>query len=245
MTQKTVFITGASRGIGFSTAKLLAENGYNVAVGFYKNEALAKKLCNDICANGMNAVPFLIDVSDENSVCNAVANVTKTFGNIDALVNNAGIAEVKMFADITEDLWAKMLDTNLSGAYRVCRAVLPQMVHKKCGAVVNISSMWGQTGASCEVHYSAAKGGVIALSKALAKEYAPCNIRVNCVCPGAVDTDMLSSFSAEDKKALCEEIPLGRLGTGNDIAKAVKFLLSEDAEYITGQVLGVNGGMVI
>ena len=167
------------------------------------------------------------------------------FGRIDVLVNNAGVSQQKLFTDITDEDWQEMISTNLTGVFNTCREGAKYMISQKSGSIVNISSMWGQVGASCEVHYSASKAGVIGLTKALAKELAPSNIRVNCVCPGVVMTDMMKDFSDEDISCLTEETPLMRLGSPKNIADAVAFLCSDRADFITGQVLGVNGGFVI
>ena len=161
------------------------------------------------------------------------------------LINNAGIAQQKLFTDITNEDWNAMVGVNLSGVFYCCRAALPYMIRQKAGSIVNVSSMWGICGASCEAHYSAVKAGVIGLTKALAKEEGPSGITVNCVAPGVIDTDMMASFTAEDKAALAEETPVGRLGTAEEVAKLLLYLAGEDAGYITGQVFGVNGGLVI
>ncbi|MEG1406900.1 MAG: SDR family oxidoreductase, partial [Ruthenibacterium sp.] len=180
-----------------------------------------------------------------NSVAAAFDAITNTFGAPDILINNAGIAQQKLFTDITEAEWDTMMNTNAKGAFLCCKAALPHMIRQKWGRIVNISSMWGQVGASCEVHYSAAKAAVIGLTKALAKEEAPSGITVNCVAPGVIETDMMATFSAEDKAALAAETPLERLGSAEDIAGATAFLASDAAAFITGQVIGVNGGLVI
>ena len=164
---------------------------------------------------------------------------------VDVLVSNAGIAQQKLFTDITPEEWQRMLDVNLTGAFNLCQLALPGMIRRKAGRILTVSSMWGQTGGSCEVHYSAAKAGLIGLTKALAKEEGPSGITVNCVAPGVIDTDMMASFTAEDKAALAEETPVGRLGTAEEVAKLLLYLAGEDAGYITGQVFGVNGGLVI
>ena len=184
-------------------------------------------------------------MSDPEAVNLTTKKIKEDFGRIDLLVCNAGIAQQKLFTDITDSDWNHMLGTNLTGVFNMCRAVIPEMVRKKEGKIINVSSMWGQTGASCEVHYSAAKAGVIGLTKALAKELAPSGITVNAVAPGVISTDMLSGFSQAELEQLRQEIPLGRLGTPQDVADAVAFLSSEGASYITGQVLAVNGGIVI
>ena len=169
----------------------------------------------------------------------------QALGRVDVLVSNAGIAQQKLFTDITPEEWQRMLDVNLTGAFNLCQLALPGMIRRKAGRILTVSSMWGQTGGSCEVHYSAAKAGLIGLTKALAKEEGPSGITVNCVAPGVIDTDMMASFTAEDKAALAEETPVGRLGTAEEVAKLLLYLAGEDAGYITGQVFGVNGGLVI
>ena len=161
------------------------------------------------------------------------------------LINNAGIAESALFTDVTDEMWKRMLDTNLSGAFYASRAVLPNMISKKRGVILNVSSMWGQVGASCEVHYSAAKAGLIGMTKALAKEVGPSGIRVNCVSPGVIDTDMNANLSDSDIEALKNETPLERIGNATDIAEALLFLASDKASFITGQDIGVNGGLII
>ena len=166
-------------------------------------------------------------------------------GRTDEPLCEAGIAQVKLFTDTTDEDWRRMMAVDLDGAFYTCRAVLPGMIHRKYGRILLVSSMWGQTGGSCEVHYSAAKAGLIGLTKALAKEEGPSGITVNCVAPGVIDTDMMASFTAEDKAALAEETPVGRLGTAEEVAKLLLYLAGEDAGYITGQVFGVNGGLVI
>ena len=171
--------------------------------------------------------------------------VEQALGRVDVLVSNAGIAQQKLFTDITPEEWQHMLDVNLSGAFHLCQLALPGMIRRKQGRILTVSSMWGQTGGSCEVHYSAAKAGLIGLTKALAKEEGPSGITVNCVAPGVIETDMMAAFTAEDKAALAEETPVGRLGTPEEVAKLLVFLAGEDAGYITGQVFGVNGGLVI
>ena len=171
--------------------------------------------------------------------------VDDALGEPDILVNNAGIAAQKLFTDVTADEWDEMMAVHVRGAFLCCRAALPHMIRQKWGRIINIASMWGQVGASCEVPYSAAKAALIGLTKALAKEEGPSGVTVNCIAPGAVDTDMMAGFSAQDREALCEETPLCRLGTPQDIAAAAAFLASEQAGFITGQVLGVNGGFVV
>lgn len=245
MKQKSAIVTGGAVGIGSAVVRRLAGDGYGVIFTFRSHKDEASALAGDLAGAGADAVPVRCDVSDPGD-CLKVAQICEDrFGTITALVNNAGIAQQKLFTDITGGDWDRMIGCDLGGAFYMSRAALPVMIRAKAGAVVNIASMWGETGASCEVHYSAAKAGVIGMTKALAKEVAPSGIRVNCVSPGCVDTAMMSGFSAADIDALCEEIPLGRIARPEEIASAVSFLLSDDASYITGQVLGVNGGMVI
>ena len=192
-----------------------------------------------------NVKAYKCDISDAESVNAVVRAVLKDRKTVDVLVNNAGIAQQKLFTDITDEDWSRMIGVNLSGAFYFTRAVLPSMINEKSGRIINITSMWGETGGSCEVHYSAAKAGLIGMTKALAKETGLSGICVNAVSPGVIETDMMSGFSEADKEALREEIPLSRLGSVEDVANAVAFLCSEKASYITGQVISVNGGIVI
>lgn len=243
---KTVLITGASRGIGAQTALYFAEHGYDVAVHYNKSEAQAKAVQEQARAFGVRAELIRADVSDSAQVNAMVQDVLQTFEQIDVLVNNAGTAQQKLLTDVTDKDWQEMLGVNLTGVFHCCRAVLAQMVRAHSGAVVNISSMWGVAGASCEAHYSAAKGGVIALTKALAKEAGPSGVRVNCVCPGVIMTEMNSRLDRAALDALKEETPLCRLGTALDVAKAVYFLSDgELSPFITGQILGVDGGFIV
>lgn len=239
---RCAIITGASRGIGRQIANRLAYDGFDLALIYNNSEAEAISLLNEIKCN---ARIYKCNISDSNQVNTTIEMIKKDFESISVLVNNAGIAQQKLFTDITDKDWDKMISTNLSGAFYFSRAVLPEMIKKKNGKIINITSMWGETGGSCEVHYSAAKAGIIGLTKALAKEVGLSGITVNAVSPGVIKTDMLSSFSESELEALKEEIPLNRLGTVEDVANAVSFLASEGADYITGQVLSVNGGIVI
>ena len=243
--RKTALITGASRGIGRAAAELFAEHGYNVAINYRSSRAQAEELREALEKKGAAVLCVGADVSARAEVDEMINLTVSRFGGIDVLVNNAGIAQQKLFTDITQGDWNAMLNTNLGGAFNCCQAVLPHMLHKKAGHIVNLSSIWGITGASCEVHYSAAKAAVIGLTKALAKELGPSNIQVNCVAPGVIDTDMLAGFTKEDLKALEDETPLMRLGTPRDVARAIYFLSSDESSFITGQVLSPNGGFVI
>lgn len=245
MRSGTVLITGASRGIGRATALKFAENGYNVLIQYLNSKQAAESLCDEIAALGADASTFCADVSDSEQVKALVGETQNRFGHIDVLINNAGIAQSKLFTDITDEDWDRMMSVNVRSMFYTCRAVLPEMIRRKSGTIVNISSMWGQVGGSCEVHYSAAKAAVIGLTKALAKEVALSGIRVNCVAPGIIQTDMLSGFTADDLEAMRDETPLQRLGQAQDVARAVYFLASEESSFITGQVLAPNGGIVI
>lgn len=241
---KTVAVTGGTRGIGRETVKLFAREGYRVAFLYLNSDDKAQELVDEVKEYG-DVMAVKCDVSDLSQVESAFNKIRSEFGRIYALVNNAGIAQQKLFTDITAQEWERMMGVNAGGVFNCCRAVLPDMIHEKNGRIINISSMWGQVGASCEVHYSASKAAVIGLTKALAKEVGPSGITVNCIAPGVIDTDMMSTFPDDVKKELADETPLCRLGTSSDVAKAVLFLTGDGASFITGQVIGVNGGMVI
>ncbi len=238
---RTVLISGGDRGIGAAAARAFYAAGYRVAVLYHTHADAAAALEKEL--PGCTVVQC--DVASRASCELAFHTVEQAVGRVDVLVSNAGIAQQKLFTDITPEEWQRMLDVNLTGAFNLCQLALPGMIRRKNGRILTVSSMWGQTGGSCEVHYSAAKAGLIGLTKALAKEEGPSGITVNCVAPGVIDTDMMASFTAEDKAALAEETPVGRLGTADEVAKLLVFLAGEDAGYITGQVFGVNGGLVI
>lgn len=238
-------ITGASRGIGRAIALRLARDGYTIALNYRADEQAAQATAQILQALGTDGVLCKADVTDEQAVRGMVQAIEKQYGHIDLLVNNAGIAEQALFTDLTSDRWRHMMDVHVNAAFYTCSAVLPGMIRRHSGCIINIASMWGQVGASCEVHYSTAKAALIGMTKALAKEVGPSGIRVNCVSPGAVDTDMMAGFSPEDRSAIADETPLGRLGKPEEIAAAVSFLASSDAAFVTGQVISPNGGMVI
>ena len=238
---RCVLISGGDRGIGAAAARAFWQAGYRVAVLYHTHAEAAEAL--EKALPGLLAVQC--DVASRASCEVAFHTVEQAVGHVDVLVSNAGIAQQKLFTDITPEEWQHMLDVNLSGAFHLCQLALPGMIRRKAGRILTVSSMWGQTGGSCEVHYSAAKAGLIGLTKALAKEEGPSGITVNCVAPGVIDTDMMAAFTAEDKAALAEETPVGRLGSADEVAQLLVFLAGESAGYITGQVFGVNGGLVI
>lgn len=242
---KTVLITGAATGIGRETARRFAAEGCNIVVHYYKSEMAAQKLLEELKARHATAIPIQADIRDGAAVEAMVEKACRAFGRIDVLVNNAGVAQQKLFTDISSREWDEMFDVNVKGVYRCTQAVLPGMISRKCGSIVNVSSIWGVVGASCEAHYSAAKAAVIGLTRALAKELGPSGIRVNCVAPGVIDTAMNANLDDETKAALKEETPLGTIGTARDVAEAILYLASDKAGFVTGQVLGVNGGMVV
>lgn len=238
---KTVLISGASGGIGFATSKIFLEKGYSAALLAFSNPQRAEILSDKF----PSARVYQVDISNPEKVKEVVSKILDDFGNIDVLVHCAGIAEQKLFTDITDENWDRMISTNLSGAFYLTRSVLPNMISRKEGKIIYTSSIWGMVGASCEVHYSASKAGLIGMTKALAKELAPSNIQVNCITPGVINTPMNACFSNDEIKDLIEEIPLGRMGTPREIADSIYFLASDHANYITGQVISPNGGFVI
>ena len=221
---KTAIVTGGSRGIGAAIVSFLALEGYNVVLNYNKSEEIAKKLQEEFTSNGYSVEIFKADVSKREEVINLVEFTLKKFGNIDILINNAGISQTKLFTDITDEDWQNM-------------------IHNKKGCIINISSIWGLVGSSCEVHYSVAKAGVDAMTKALAKELGPSGIRVNSIAPGIIDTDMNKYLTDKEIVEIEEEIPLGKIGKVQDISKCVKWLIED--EYTTGQVISINGGWVV
>lgn len=233
---KKVLITGGSGGIGAQCVRDFSKLGYDVYFIYNKNYDAAKKLSEETGACALKC-----DITSEREVNDIVNKI----GGTDVLVNNAGISEIKMFQDISESDWDRMFDVNIKGMFLVTKAVIKKMINEKFGRIINISSMWGEEGASCEVHYSASKAAVIGFTKALAKETAPSGITVNCVSPGVIMTDMNSHLSKEDREALCCETPVMRIGEPHEVSRAVTFLADEKSGFITGTVMQVNGGFIM
>lgn len=241
---KVAVVTGASGDIGKAICIGLAKDGASVAIHYNKSHENALKLKHYIKNNFSYAEIFKADVAIRKQVDNMIYDIYSKFGRIDYLINNAGIAQIKPFVDITEKEWDEMIDINLKGLFNCTQSVLKYMIPQKRGNIINISSIWGISGASCEVHYSASKGGIIAFTKALAKELGLSNIRVNCIAPGVIDSKMNNQISNDDKNQLINDTSLMRLGKPEDVANAVLFFLSEKANFITGQVLTVDGGLI-
>lgn len=240
---KNVLITGASGGIGKAAALAFAEKGYGVALHYWKGEASARKTAEEILSRGGNAAVFQADVAKEAEVEAMFDRAEEAFGCFDVVVNNAGMDWKGLLPDMTLAEWERLFAVNCTGVFLCCRRALPPMIRNKTGSIVNIASIWGEVGASCEAAYSASKAAVIGLTKALAKEAGPSGVRVNCVSPGVVSTPMNSDLTEEDLISLREETPLLRIGTPEEIAQAILFLAENT--FTTGQVLGVNGGFVI
>ena len=246
MEHHVVLITGASRGIGAAAAELCAAQGWDVALNYRANKALPEGLADRLAQTyRVKTLAVAADVADAAAVDAMFAAVEAALGPVDVLVNNAGIAQMGLFTDLTEAEWDRVFDVNCKGMFLCSRRALPGMIAAHRGSIINLSSMWGQVGASCEVAYSAAKAAVIGLTKALAKEVGPSGIRVNCVAPGVIATDMNAALTAEDIAALEEETPLCRIGTAAETAEAILWLAGEKSAFVTGQVLAPNGGIVV
>ncbi|MBR2044268.1 MAG: 3-oxoacyl-ACP reductase FabG [Clostridia bacterium] len=241
----TVIITGASGGIGSAASILFAEKGWNVVMNYYRSAQAAKLLASSLSSRGYSVTTCFADITDRTQVEKMVYEAERKYGRIDALVNNAGIAQQMLFTDLTDSDIDKMLAINLKGPMLCAQAVLPGMIHQKSGKIVNISSVWGVIGASCEVHYSAAKAGLIGFTKALAKEVAPSSIQVNCIAPGIIETPMNDNLTADELSSFVDEIPLGRMGEAREVAELIYYLCSEGSDYITGQVISQDGGIAI
>ena len=236
---KNVLITGGSRGIGKAMVESFSKNGYSVAFTYNKSEKEAFSLTEQTGALAVKA-----NSASEREILSAIELVSSQLGGIDVLINNAGVASFSLFSDISLEDWNNMFAVNVTGAFLYTKAVLPYMISKKNGRIINIVSMWGIVGASCEVHYSATKAALIGMTKALAKELGPSGITVNAIAPGLIDTDMNSSLSERDVAAIVEETPVSRIGTCGDVAKTALFLASSDASFITGDVINVSGGLI-
>ena len=243
--RKIALISGGSRGIGAACVRAFAEAGYAVAFLYNSSSEKAEALVRSLRAEGRDVSAFRCDVSDPAMVQTVIAEILRTYRRIDALVNCAGIAHIGLFTDMTEAEWDRLFAVNVRSAFCITKAVLPGMISRQTGSIVNVSSMWGEVGASCEVAYSATKAALIGMTKALAKEVGPSGVRVNCVTPGVIDTDMNASLTDDDRTALADETPLGRIGQAKEVANTILFLCEEGAGFITGQVLGVSGGLVI
>ena len=243
--RQVALVTGASRGIGRAVAMELGRAGYAVCINYLNSEDAARQAAEALRAGGSDAIALRADVADGTAVAEMVRRTEKELGPVTLLVNNAGVAGQAQFQDISDEMWDRYLAVNLGGARNTIRAVLPHMLSEKSGAIVNISSIWGLRGASCEVAYACTKAAIIALTRSLAMELAPSGIRVNCVAPGVINTDMVQVLGQETLRDLAEQTPLGRLGTPEDVAHAVAFLASDMASFITGQVLGADGGFIV
>jgi 3-oxoacyl-[acyl-carrier protein] reductase len=242
---KTVLITGASRGIGKACAEKFASLGYNVAVNYKSSKEQAYELCHAQIERGLSAKPYFADVSSASDVKKMFDEINKDFGGVDILINNAGISLIKVINDVSQEEWDKIFAVNAKSAFLCSKEALSHMLQNKWGRIINVSSMWGISGASCEVPYSASKAALIGFTKALAKELAPSGITVNCIAPGIIDTQMNSVFSAKEISDFVREIPLLRMGAPDEIAHCAAFFADEKSSYITGQVLSCDGGYTV
>lgn len=243
--EKIALVTGSSRGIGRAIAARLARQGWAVCINYCVREDCARSLQDELTREGCRVMICQADVSRRDEVNAMVRRIEETFGPVSLLVNNAGVAGQSQFQDVTDEMWHRYFSVNIDGAFHTSQAVLPPMLHAHAGCIVNISSIWGLRGGSCEVTYSATKAAIIGFTRSLAAELAPTQIRVNCVAPGVIRTDMLDELPPEVLPQLAEETPMGRLGTPEDIAGAVAFLASDEASFITGQVLTADGGFIL
>ena len=242
---KTVVITGASKGIGANMAIRFAEKGYNVVMNYNNSVQSALILQRSLKESGYSVIAYKANVKNRLEVDLMIKEAIYRFGSIDVLINNAGISNQSLITDLSEQDWNDIIGVNLTGVFNCTQAVLPHMINQKSGKIINISSMWGEVGASCEVAYSASKAGVIGFTKALAKEVGPSGITVNCITPGLIETSMNQELTVDAISAIVESTPIGRIGSTEDVATAALFLASDESQFITGQVLGVNGGLVV
>lgn len=240
---KNIIVTGGSRGIGKCLVENLAKEGHNVILNYNKSKKQAEQVKKSLEEQGLKIEIFKADVSNREEVKRLIKFAIKNMGNVDVLINNAGIAKLQMFQDVTEETWNEIMDTNLKSVYYTIQEVLPNMINQKSGCIINISSIWGIVGASCEAVYSASKAGMDAITKSLAKELGPSNIRVNSIAPGVINTDMNSSLDEKIKEEIKKETPLEKIGDPIDIYRCAKWLIED--EFTTGQVISVNGGYVI
>lgn len=240
---KVIIVTGGSRGIGANICETLATEGYNVVLNYNKSEAKAQEIKSLLAEKDINIEIFKADVTKRKEVKELVNFTINKYGKIDVLINNAGISQIKLFTDLAEEDWENMIRTNLTACFYTSQEVAKYMISQKEGCIINISSIWGQTGASCEVHYSAAKAGLDGMTKALAKELGLSNIRVNSIAPGIIKTEMNAELTEEELQEITQEIPLQRIGYPQSITKCVKWLIEDD--YTTGQIIGINGGWKI
>ena len=245
LTGKNALVTGASRGIGRAIAVELAKNGANIAISYVNNKDKAEEVVNEIKRYGVKAIAVKADVSQEEEVLNMVKIVKESIGSIDILVNNAGINRDNLLMRMSTEDWDKVIDTNLKGTYLCSKALIRDMIKKKSGKIINIASVAGVAGNFGQTNYSASKAGVIGFTKSLAKEVASRGINVNAIAPGLIETDMTLALKEDIRDSLVKNIPMGRLGTVQDIANIVIFLASEKSNYITGQVINVDGGMIM
>lgn len=243
--KRVAVITGASKGIGRKTAEFLAAEGFKVVVNYNNSEAEAEKVKEKILDLNGEAEIFKADVGNYNEAKNLIEFCVERYGSIDVLINNAGISQIKLFTEISTDEWNEMIRVNLNGIFNCTQNAVKHMIRNKRGKIINLSSIWGITGASCEVHYSTVKAGIIGFTKSLAKELGPSNIQVNCVAPGVIMTGMMDGFSEDEISALKSSTPLQRLGADDDVANVILFLSSDKSNYITGQVISPNGGMLV
>lgn len=237
---KIILVTGGSNGIGADIVQTLAEDGNNVILNYNKSEQEAKKIQSDLKEKNIIIDIYKADVSNHIEVTKMINFCINKYHKIDVLINNAGISQTKLFTDITDIDWNTMIQTNLTSAFYTIKDTLPSMIHNKSGLIINISSIWGQIGASCEVHYSVSKAGLDAMTKSLAKELGPSNIRVNSIAPGIIDTKMNEHLSSEELEEIRQEIPLEKIGNPHSISKCIQWLIDDD--YTTGQVIAINGG---